>query len=36
MELEGYAYEWGMNEFAISEEEEYVTQILIRIAAPKG
>lgn len=36
LELEGYAYEWGMNEFAISEEEEYVTQILIRIAAPKG
>lgn len=28
--LTGYAYESGMNEFAISREEDYVTRILIR------
>ena len=26
-----YAYEKGLNDFAISDENEYVTQILIKI-----
>ena len=30
-ELTGYAYERGLNDFAISNENEYVTQILIKI-----
>ena len=32
--LTGYAYETGLNDFAISNMEQYVTQILIRIQAP--
>lgn len=30
--LEGYAYEIGINEFAIQDEEEYITKIMIKIA----
>lgn len=30
-ELTGYAYEKGLNEFAIHDENEYVTQILVKI-----
>lgn len=29
--MTGYAYEIGINEFAISREEDYVTKISIRI-----
>ena len=29
--MTGYAYEMGMNEFALSNEEDYVTKISIRI-----
>ncbi len=31
LQLTGDAYEKGLNDFAISNEEEYVTQILIKI-----
>lgn len=31
LEMVGYAYEIGINEFAISSEEEYVTKIMIKI-----
>lgn len=31
LKLTGYAYEKGLNEFAICDENEYVTQILIKI-----
>ena len=31
LEMTGYAYEMGMNEFALSNEEDYVTKISIRI-----
>jgi len=31
LELTGYAYEKGLNDFAICNENEYVTQILIKI-----
>ena len=31
LQLTGYAYEKGLNDFAISDENEYVTQILIKI-----
>lgn len=31
LQLTGYAYEKGLNDFAISNENEYVTQILIKI-----
>lgn len=31
LKLVGYAYEMGLNEFVISSEEEYITQIMIRI-----
>lgn len=31
LKLTGYAYEWGMNEFAIKDERDYITQILIQI-----
>lgn len=31
LKLTGYAYEMGMNEFVISDLEEYVTKIMIRI-----
>ncbi len=32
LELTGYAYEIGLNEFVISNEEEYITKIMIKIA----
>lgn len=32
--LTGYAYEIGLNEFAISDEEDYVTQIMIKVEKP--
>lgn len=31
IELLGYAYELGLNEFAISSSEDYVTEIMIKI-----
>ena len=31
LKLTGYAYENGLNDFAICNENEYVTQILIKI-----
>ena len=31
LELTGYAYEQGMNDFIIGKEENYVTQITIQI-----
>ena len=31
LELTGYAYECGLNEFAIDREEDYITQIEIRL-----
>lgn len=31
LELKGYAYEIGLNEFAISKPEEYVTKFMIKI-----
>ena len=31
LQLTGYAYEKGLNDFAICNENEYVTQILIKI-----
>lgn len=31
LELTGYAYEIGLNEFVISNSEEYITQIMIKI-----
>ena len=31
LELVGYAYERGLNDLAISDENEYITQILIKI-----
>lgn len=30
LKLTGYAYEIGLNEFAISKEEEYVTKIMVK------
>lgn len=32
--LTGYAYEIGLNEFAISNEEDYVTRIMIKVEKP--
>ena len=31
LEMTGYAYEMGMNEFALSDEKDYVTKIMIKI-----
>lgn len=31
IKLTGYAYEIGMNEFAIAKEEEYITKIMIKV-----
>lgn len=31
LKLTGYAYEIGLNEFAISKEEEYVTKIMVKV-----
>ena len=31
LKLTGYAYEKGLNDFAICGENEYITQILIKI-----
>lgn len=31
LQLTGYAYEKGLNDFAICNENEYITQILIKI-----
>lgn len=31
IELTGYAYEMGMNEIALTQEEDYITQIIIKI-----
>lgn len=31
-ELQGYSYEIGLNEFAISDSEEYVTQVTILVS----
>lgn len=34
LKLTGYAYEIGLNEFVIQNEEDYVTQIMIKIEQP--
>ncbi|WP_461810879.1 MerR family transcriptional regulator [Faecalimonas sp.] len=31
LKLTGYAYEMGMNEFAIAKEEEYITRIMMKV-----
>ena len=31
LKLTGYAYELGLNEFVISSQEDYITQIMIKI-----
>ena len=31
LELTGFAYEKGLNDFAICDENEYITQILMKI-----
>lgn len=36
LQLTGYAYEMGLNEFAISEMDEYVTRVLIKIDEEVG
>ena len=30
LRLTGFAYEWGMNDFSVSREEDYITQIMIK------
>lgn len=30
LRLTGFAYEWGMNDFSVSKEEDYITQIMIK------
>lgn len=30
LHLTGFAYEWGMNDFSVSEEKDYITQVMIR------
>lgn len=36
LKLTGYAYEMGLNEFAISKEEDYITRIMIQIEEIPG
>lgn len=31
LQLNGYAYEAGLNDFVISDEEDYITKIMIKI-----
>lgn len=30
LHLTGFAYEWGMNDFSVSEKKDYITQIMIK------
>ena len=30
LRLTGFAYEWGMNDFSVSKDEDYITQIMIK------
>lgn len=31
LKLSGFSYEWGLNEFAIDNVDQYVTQVMIKI-----
>ena len=31
LQLTGYAYEFGLNDFVISDEADYITKIMIKI-----